>query len=144
VAGVYGVWLDKGVTRRAGHVVDRDRLLWEPEALPAAIETLDELLMAVLRPTPLRFDPALGFHFYGADLCLAARQRGLAAAVLDAPCLHNSRSVGLPPEFHASGRVFARKWASRLPVATSCALVDRTWLDPPTRCPATPLAARAP
>jgi SAM-dependent methyltransferase len=142
-AGVYGVRLDKGTVRRAGHVVDRDRLLWEPEALPTAVETLDELLLAVPRPTPLRFDPVLGFHFYGADLCLAARQRGLSAAVLDALCFHNSRSVGLTPEFHASGRVFARKWAIRLPVATSCALVDHAWLDSPARSPAARLAVPA-
>ena len=67
------------------------------------METLDELLLAVPRPTPLRFDSSLGFHFYGADLCMQARRQGLAAAVLDVPCFHNSRSVGLPAEFFASG-----------------------------------------
>jgi SAM-dependent methyltransferase len=141
VAGVYGVRLDKGAVRRAGHVVDRDRLLWEPLALPAGVETLDELLLAVPKASPLRFDPALGFHFYGADFCLGARRHGLTAAVLDAPCFHNSRSVGLPPEFYTSGKHFARKWASRLPVGTSCALIDNTWLDPPARAAATGLPA---
>jgi SAM-dependent methyltransferase len=143
VAGVYGVRLDQSTVCRAGHVVDRDRLLWEPEPLPARVDTLDELLLAVPRQTPLRFDPALGFHFYGADLCLAARQRGLAATALDAPCFHNSRSVGLPAEFFASGAAFARKWSGALPVATSCALVDRTWLHPPSRLPLTEHSSRA-
>jgi hypothetical protein len=99
--------------------------------LPAAVEALDELLLALPNPTPLRFDGRLGFHFYGADVCLEARRRGLAAAAVDALCFHHSRSVGLPPEFVASGRAFARKWADRLPVATSCAVVDGRWLQPP-------------
>ena len=34
---------------------------------------------ALSRGTELSFDPRLGFHLYGADVCLAARQRGLAA-----------------------------------------------------------------
>jgi hypothetical protein len=122
-----------GVVRRAGHVVDRDRLLREPEGLPAAVETLDELLLALPRSTPLRFDPALGFHFYGADLCLQARRQGLSAVALDALCLHHSQSVELPPAFFASGAVFARKWSRQLPVATPCAVVDDTWLSPAER-----------
>jgi hypothetical protein len=93
--------------------------------LPAAVDTLDELLVAVPRGTALRFDGRLGFHFYGADLCLAARERGLAAVAVDALCFHNSPHVGLPPAFEASGRVFAAKWAHRLPVATSCVMIGR-------------------
>jgi SAM-dependent methyltransferase len=124
VAGVYGVSLAGGKVVRAGHVVDRDRLLREPPALPAAVETLDELLLALPRGTPLRFDPQLGFHFYGADVCLQARRLGMQVVALDAVCLHNSRSVALPAEFAPSGGRFAAKWATRLPVATSCVLVE--------------------
>jgi hypothetical protein len=124
VAGVYGVALRGGRVGRAGHVVDRDRLLCEPEELPAGVDTLDELLLAVPRAAPLRFEAALGFHFYGADACLQARRRGLAVAALDAVCLHHSRSVELPPAFFASAEQFARKWAAELPVATSCVVVE--------------------
>jgi SAM-dependent methyltransferase len=142
VAGVYGVSLQRGEVRRAGRLVDRDRLLSEPPGLPAPVETLDELLLVLPNPSSLRFDPALGFHFYGADVCLAARRQGLAAAVLDAPCMHHSRSVGLPAEFFASGRAFARKWAAHLPVATACAVVDGRWLaesgPPEAAAPAAP------
>ena len=53
-------------------VVDRDRVLKENEPLPASVDALDELLLAVPKSTGLQFDPAMGFHFYGADLCLAA------------------------------------------------------------------------
>jgi hypothetical protein len=111
--------------QRVGWVVDRDRLLHDGPELPARVATLDELLLIVPRDTPLRFDPALGFHLYGADLCLQAREHGRAVVALAAPCFHNARSVGLPESFFASAQVFVRKWAHRLPVATPCVLFDR-------------------
>src|SRR5262245_36199246 len=123
IAGVYGVSLNAGRVERAGHVLDRDRLLHEASPLPAAVEALDELLLAVPRGSPLRFDERLGFHFYGVDICLQAATLGLRAAALDALCFHNSRSVDLPAEFYPSGACFAAKWAQRLPVATPCVLV---------------------
>ena len=133
VAGVYGVGAavglqSKGYTlgaQRVGWVVDRGRTLREAPELPARVATLDELLLVVRRDTPLRFDPALGFHMYGADICLQAAERGLAVVCLGALCEHNSRSVGLPKAFFPSAEVFARKWAHRLPVATSCVVIDR-------------------
>jgi hypothetical protein len=124
VAGVYGVTCRGDAVDRAGHVVDRDRLLREPPPLPCAVDTLDELLLALPRGTPLRFDPRLGFHLYGADACLQARQRGLPVVALDALCFHNSKSVGLPPAFEASARLFAQKWRASLPLATSCVHID--------------------
>ena len=62
---------------------------------------------------------------YGADLCLQAADRGLAVVAIAAICRHNSRSVGLPKTFYPSAQVFARKWSHRLPVATSCVIIDR-------------------
>lgn len=125
IAGVYGVAEEAGRPRRVGHVVDRDRLLAGPTPLPALVQALDELLLVLPRGTPLRADPALGFHFYGSDLALQAHQWGRPAVVLDAPCLHNSRYVEPPPAFFRSASAFATKWAARLPVATPCVLVDR-------------------
>ncbi|HZW33325.1 MAG TPA: glycosyltransferase [Isosphaeraceae bacterium] len=131
VAGVYGVGEvvespgQPPAARRIGRVVDRGRLLRDGPELPAAAVTLDELLLILRRDGPLRAEPALGFHLYGADLCLQARERGLAVVVLDALCHHNSRSLALPAAFSASAEVFARKWAHRLPVATPCAVFDR-------------------
>jgi hypothetical protein len=132
VAGVYGVGdaipapEPDGVfsAARTGWVVDRGRVLRDGPALPAAIATLDELLLIVRRDAGLRFDDALGFHLYGADLCLQARARGLGVVVVEALCQHNSRSVGLPEAFYESARVLARKWEHRLPVATPCAVID--------------------
>ena len=105
-------------------MVDRGRVLSEGPGLPAPVATLDELLLIVRRDTPLRFDPELGFHLYGADICLQARERGQAVVALGRPCHHHSRSIGLPDAFFASARVFARKWAHRLPIATPCVVFD--------------------
>ena len=133
VAGVYGVGEVVAsdtpgcplAAERIGWVVDRGRLLSEGPGLPAPVATLDELLLIVRRETPLRFDPAMGFHLYGADLCLQARERGQAVVALGAPCHHNSRRVGLPESFFPSAEAFLQKWADRLPIATSCVVFDR-------------------
>ena len=124
VCGVYGVSLGEQGIIRAGRVVDRERLLIEPASLPCKVDTLDELLLAIPRSSLLRADPSLGFHLYGADLGIQAQELGLAAAVLDAPCLHNSRSGGLPGNFGQSVEPFRRKWTHRLPIGTSCVLID--------------------
>ena len=130
IAGVYGVGaVDRSqegtlAAERIGWVRDRGHLLHEQAELPGAAMTLDELLLVLPRGTPLRSDPDLGFHFYGADICLQARYHGLAVAVLGAFCHHNSRSIGLPAAFFPSAGSFARKWASSLPVATPCVVFD--------------------
>jgi hypothetical protein len=133
VAGVYGVGdvirADDPAgplgAERIGWVVDRGRTLNDGPGLPATVATLDELLLVVRRDLPLRFDPALGFHLYGADLCFQARERGLAAVAVGALCHHNSRHIGLGEGFHESAAVFARKWKHRLPIATPCVIIDR-------------------
>jgi Glycosyltransferase like family len=131
VAGVYGVGPARELrvslaAERIGRVVDRGRVLRDGPELPALAATLDELLLVLRRDSPLRFDPGLGFHLYGADICLQAAERRLAVVVIEALCHHNSRSVGLPAAFYTSAQVFARKWAHRLPVATPCVIIDRS------------------
>ncbi len=152
VAGVYGVGSPRllhadsesehdvgerpsGASRyavnRSGRVVHNGHKLFDGRGLPARVATLDELLLVVPRDTPLRFDRDLGFHLYGADICLQARERELAVVVLDAPCHHNTRTVSLPKPFFRSAQVLAGKWAHRLPVATSCVVIDeskRVWV----------------
>jgi hypothetical protein len=133
VAGVYGVGdviarpdpTQPLAAERIGWVVDRGRMLRDGPVLPARVATLDELLLVVRRDCGLRFDTALGFHLYGADICLQARERGLAVVAMGALCHHNSRSVGLSEAFFASAEVFARKWSHRLPIATPCVIIDR-------------------
>jgi Glycosyltransferase like family len=116
---------------RKGRVMHRGHPLFDSPNLPATVLTLDELLLVVPSDTPLRFGPDLGFHFYGADICLQAHERGLAVVALDAACHHNSRTTILPKAFFQSAGVFADRWHHRLPVATSCVVIDqrkRIWV----------------
>ena len=124
VLGVYGVRGAPAGIVRAGRVADRDALLDETTPLPAPVSSLDEIVLALPRDTPLRPDPALGFHLYGTDLALAAERAGLAALAIDAPCHHNSQQGSeLPAAFHASAAVLRARWRERLPLATPCMLL---------------------
>jgi hypothetical protein len=129
VAGAYGVCGVAGhgaAQRRAGAVLDRGQPLREQAPLPCAVDSLDELLVAVRAGSGLAFDPALGFDFYGTDIVLQAQARGLTAWVLDAWCEHRSATprggplpAALAARLAASGAAFEARWAHRLPVATS-------------------------
>jgi hypothetical protein len=132
VAGVYGVHGSGPQALRAGHVLDRGRLLREPAPLPHAVDSLDELLVAVRTDCGLRMDPALGFDFYATDLVLQAQAQGLCAAVVDAYCEHwsdtpltGSASAALAQRICASAAVFEHKWEKRLPVCTPCFAIER-------------------
>ena len=132
VAGVYGVGdvihaASPGMPARRG----ADRLgrrsgpmLRDGPELPAPVATLDELLLVVPRDSPLRFDPELGFHLYGARSLppgprARAGRRGPRGAV-PAQLAERRAAGGVLP----SAEVFARKWADRLPVATPCVVFD--------------------
>lgn len=132
VAGVYGIVGASVAAQRAGHLLDRGCLLKEPLALPCRVDSLDELLFAVRGNSGLQLDPALRFDFYASDLALMAMERNLQAVVVDAYCEHWSStpqdaaiSTGLFDRILASGKVFEKKWAHRLPFATSCFSIER-------------------
>ena len=80
-------------------------VLHEQPELPAPVATLDELLLILPKGTPLRFDPNLGFHLYGADLCLQAAELGLAVVAIEVPCQHNTRHFLLPPDFFTTAEI---------------------------------------
>ncbi len=129
VAGVYGLAGAGTHARRAGHVLDRGKLLLEPTPLPCLADSLDELLFAVRIDTGLQLDPALGFDFYATDLVLQAQAQaqGWQCAVLDAYCEHWSSTPAsgaiaqtVVDRIQASALVFERKWAQRLPITTPC------------------------
>ena len=120
IAGVYGVQSRDEGFNRVGKVVDRNHLLDETVPLPAKAHSLDELLLVAPKSTAIRFDAAMGFHFYGADFCLSAASHGLSPVVLDALCFHNSRTTGHNSAFNVSAATFREKWRSQLPLATPC------------------------
>ena len=127
VAGVYGVAGAGADAWRAGHVLDRGKLLREPAVLPCLVDSLDELLFAVRVDSLLQLDPALGFDFYATDLVLQAQAQGWQCAVLQAYCEHWSGTPadGTVPtntaqRIQANGQVFEHKWRHRLPLTTPC------------------------
>ncbi len=126
IAGVFGVAKRTVPFDAVGRIVHCDRLL-EEGALPATVDGLDEVLMVVPRSTPLRFDPALGWHLYGTDAALQAQQRGTRVVVLDAPCHHNTLSKRVPSAYRHSERVLARKWEQLLPIHTNLSSIG-AWL----------------
>ena len=108
-----------------GRVVDRDHLLDFGDTLPTAVDLLDEMLLVVAQDTPLRFDPALGWHLYGVDMCLVALQAGLPVHVLDALGYHNSLTGdGLPQSYRDSEEVLAQKWPDLLPIFAPCSVIE--------------------
>jgi hypothetical protein len=71
VAGVFGYTFGPDGKTDLGRVLDRQMRYDMPTPLPAKADGLDEIVLAVRRSTQLRFDPELGFHLYGADICLS-------------------------------------------------------------------------
>jgi hypothetical protein len=107
--GVLGVF---GVTpwgRMVGHIDDpHGYRRWG--GLPCRVQSLDEVCLVVRRDSDLRFDEGLGgFHFYGADLCLQARERGVGCYVIDA-CLEHLSGGRTDAQFWEMAARFEAKW----------------------------------
>jgi SAM-dependent methyltransferase len=130
VAGAFGYTIDGDVSTHVGRIVDRQTLLAQPTPLPALVNGLDEVVLVMRRESPLRFDPRLGFHLYGADLSLQAREQRLAVVVLDVPCVHNSLFAHLPPAFAESRDRLLEKWPNVRPVFGSMGRLDDVLVAP--------------
>jgi len=94
---------------------------------PEPAETLDEIVLILRKSSGLRFDPKLShFHMYGVDICMAARDAGLATFAIPAFCVHNTNQLlELPPEFYECYHYVKRKWKRYLPIAASCMSLSR-------------------
>jgi Glycosyltransferase like family len=97
-------------------------IIGAPLNRPMPVQTLDEIVLILRRSSRLRFDDNLPqFHFYGADICLTAKQRGMPSYVIPAFCIHNSSQGSvLPEEFYECYHYFKAKWKSELPICTAC------------------------
>lgn len=137
VVGIYGMTYRTVPKIGIGRVVDRENLLDRPTPLPAAVDSIDEILLAMRRDAPLRFDPAVGFHLYGTDICLSASAQGRTNVVVDAPAFHNSLFAQLSPDFHRSREALLGKWTEIRPLMANVGELDTmvpkpeptTWLQ---------------
>lgn len=134
VLGSFGVTGDREFR---GHVYSAGlrRILGEHFDAPVEVQTLDELVLIVRKSSGLRFDESLPyFHFYGADICMAAHASGRRSYAIPAFCIHNSNQVVFfPPEFYACWSHFRKRWAGMLPVQTTCATVSGSATSIPIR-----------
>jgi|GEM_PF-1977043 len=112
----------------AGFVIDRLHRIDQGES-PNAV-SIDELAIVVSRRTLHRIDPAMGWHLWATDLCLAAIcEHRVFARILRLPLFHNSvNDYSLPAEFHASARTLAAKFPAFGPIPTLCGTIDAAFL----------------
>jgi hypothetical protein len=126
VLGCYGETLnDNG----RGYVYSPGRgILGKQFDAPALVQTLDEIVLILRKSSGLRFSPELPhFHFYGADICMAAAERGMHSYAISALCIHNTQqNLVLPNEFYAGCRYIRRHWWRFLPIQTTCIRVTRS------------------
>jgi hypothetical protein len=125
VLGCYGETLDDG---GRGYIYSGGLgIIGKPRDRPAAVQTLDEIVLILRKSTGLRFDECLPhFHLYGADICMAAAARGLVSYAVSAFCIHNTQqNFVLPKEFYESYRHLKRRWKDSLPIQTTCIRMER-------------------
>ena len=105
-----------------GRCIDRVATYLPAASLPSLTDSLDELVLVYRKDRFLPvMSPELGFHFYGTDSVLKAQEAGLAAAVVDVPCFHNSSRFGShmdDEDLKQKAMAFHQLWQHRLPVFT--------------------------
>jgi hypothetical protein len=121
IAGIYGV--NKSWDDGTGflYCADYGRLGHSFED-PHEVRSLDEVVLIMRKSSNLRFDERLpGFHMYGIDICLEARQRGMKSYAISAFCVHNTNGYWMMPlQFWRCYLYMRKKWRSQLPVPTPC------------------------
>ncbi len=109
---------------------------WRLGPLPSEVDSLDEQWLGVRQSSGVKFDPVMpGFHCYGIELSLSARDRGLKTYAIDAFVWHKYRdpsgyliskqedsakirrrwSHEFLQEFEPSAKYVERKWRKFLP-----------------------------
>ena len=109
---------------------------WRLGPLPSEVDSLDEQWLGIRRSRGVKFDPEMpGFHCYGIELSLSARDLGLKTYAIDAFVWHKYRdpsgcliskqedsakirrrwSHEFMEEFEPSAKYVERKWRKFLP-----------------------------
>jgi hypothetical protein len=124
VLGVFGI---SSALKRQGYLycTGLQKVLGAPFDEPIECISLDEVLLVIRRSSGLTFDEQLpGFHLYGTDICLEAKQRGLRSYIVSAFCLHNTDGMKfLPWAFWRSYYYLRHKRREELPIRTLCTSV---------------------
>jgi glycosyltransferase involved in cell wall biosynthesis len=127
VLGAFGI-TNEGT--RHGHLycTANRAILGGPFDQAQEVSTLDEVLLVIRKDSGLRFDENLkGFHFYGTDICLTARNKGMKSYAIPSFCVHNANEYGNFPQSFWSAYFFERhKWKSFLPVRTPCVEISES------------------
>ena len=122
--GVLGVWGTKNSTEHVGFIYDGAwrRVLGAEFQGGREVDSLDEVVLIMRKPSGLRFDPQIpGFHMYGADICQEAKRQGKKCYALAAFCIHNTNQYKmLPWQFWKAYLKMRRKWNAYLPLRTTC------------------------
>lgn len=122
VAG--GTTLDTGCVALS-YIYARGVLIDSGMPFPYPVMTLDECFLVLNLKHGLRLDESLGsHHLFGTDLCLQARERGLASYLIGVPVHHNHREYdSLPEDYVDTARKIVVKWRNYVPIPTSCTVL---------------------
>ena len=92
---------------------------------PQPVDTLDELILITKKK--FVFDEKVGNHFYGADICLQAKESGMKNYTIDAFLNHASdtSSLGIAADFWVSRKYIKEKYEHLLPIATTCTIIPK-------------------
>jgi hypothetical protein len=121
--------LPNGTVARAGLVIDRGARFDYPQG--AAAVSIDELAVGLAADSVHSIDPALGWHLWATDLCLAARGRGLTAPrIVRIPLFHNTYNDGqLPQSFYAAAGQLRAKYPQLASIPTLCGVIGPAAAD---------------
>ena len=113
----------------AGFVIDRTHRA-EHSASDAAV-SIDELAIVLSRDSIHRIDPALGWHLWATDLCLAAIcKHRVFPRIVRLPLFHNSTNdYQLPQAFAASAATLVAKYPDHGPIPTLCGTIDEHFIQ---------------
>jgi hypothetical protein len=127
--GVLGCAGAKHPRKWAGYLYSEGLgIIGAPFERPVPVDTLDEFILIVRKSSGLRFDEVIPhFHFYGTDICMAARERKKSCYAISAFTVHNTSYGPLAPEFYECYWHVRRKWSKFLPIKTPCIRI--TWLN---------------